>query len=121
MIVLCQLLKTASECACVVTPEVFGSGQNDHSKRICYSKSAKKEKLLITNNILFSHSVFKRLVLQTRKNKGHFVIFEIVFCKLFQFGKVLKFVVWERVKSFFLLFTSIPSLLVARQKPATSI
>ena len=41
MIVLCQLLKTASECACVVTPEVFGSGQNDHSKRICYSKSAK--------------------------------------------------------------------------------
>ena len=29
-----------------------------------------KEKLLITSNFSFSHSVFKRLVLQTRKNQG---------------------------------------------------
>ena len=31
-----------------------------------------KEKLLVTSNFSFSHSVFKRLVLQTRKNKGLF-------------------------------------------------
>ena len=28
-----------------------------------------KEKLLVTSNFSFSHSVFKRLVLQTRKNQ----------------------------------------------------
>ena len=28
------------------------------------------EKLLITSNFFFSHSVFKRLVLQTHKNQG---------------------------------------------------
>ena len=31
-----------------------------------------KEKLLVTSNFSFSHSVFKRLVLQTCKNKGLF-------------------------------------------------
>ena len=31
-----------------------------------------KEKLLVTSNFSFSHSVFKRLVLQTRKNHGLF-------------------------------------------------
>ena len=31
-----------------------------------------KEKLLVTSDFSFSHSVFKRLVLQTRKNHGLF-------------------------------------------------
>ena len=31
-----------------------------------------KEKLLVTSNFPFSHSVFKRLLLQTRKKKGLF-------------------------------------------------
>ena len=31
-----------------------------------------KEKLLVTRNFSFPHSVFKRLVLQTRKNQGLF-------------------------------------------------
>ena len=31
-----------------------------------------KEKLLVTSNSSFSHSVFKRLVLQTRENQGLF-------------------------------------------------
>ena len=31
-----------------------------------------KEKLLVTSNFSFSHSVFKRLVLQTRTNQGLF-------------------------------------------------
>ena len=31
-----------------------------------------KVKLLVTSNFSFSHSVFKRLVLQTRKNQGLF-------------------------------------------------
>ena len=30
------------------------------------------EKLLVTSNFSFSHSVFKRLVLQTHKNQGWF-------------------------------------------------
>ena len=32
----------------------------------------KKEKLIVTSNFSFSQSVFKRLVLQTHKNKGLF-------------------------------------------------
>ena len=35
-------------------------------------KHWEKEKLLITSNFSFSHSVFKSLVLQTRKNQGLF-------------------------------------------------
>ena len=35
-------------------------------------KQWEKEKLLVTSNFSFSHSVFKRLVLQTRKNQGLF-------------------------------------------------
>ena len=31
-----------------------------------------KEKLLVTSNFFFSHSVFKKPVLQTRKNQGLF-------------------------------------------------
>ena len=31
-----------------------------------------KEKLLVTSNFSFSHSVFKRLILQTHKNQGLF-------------------------------------------------
>ena len=31
-----------------------------------------KEKLLVMSNVSFSHSVFKRLLLKTRKNKGLF-------------------------------------------------
>ena len=32
----------------------------------------KKEKLLVTSNFSFYHSVFKRLILQTCKNQGLF-------------------------------------------------
>ena len=31
-----------------------------------------KEKMLVTSNFSFSHSVFKRIELQTRKNQGLF-------------------------------------------------
>ena len=53
-----------------------------------------KEKLLITSNFSFSHSVFYPL----EELSAIFIKFEIVVCKLFGFGS-LKFVVWERVKS----------------------
>ena len=39
-----------------------------------------KEKLLVTSNFSFSLSVFKRLVLQTRKNQGLFGVWERVKC-----------------------------------------
>ena len=51
-----------------------------------------KEKLLVTSNFSFSHSVFKRLVLQTRKNQG-------------LFGKGLnRYTFWEKEKIHFFLF-----------------
>ena len=37
-----------------------------------YKTQWEKEKFLIMRNFSFSHSVFKRLVLQTRKNQGLF-------------------------------------------------
>ena len=36
------------------------------------SPNGEKEKLLVTSNLSYSHSVFKRPVLQTRKNQGLF-------------------------------------------------
>ena len=62
-----------------------------------FRKHWEKEKLLITCNFSFSHSVFHSFgdpsAISIRKG--------IVVCKLFLFGiKCLKFVVWERVKHF---------------------
>ena len=37
-----------------------------------YKTLREKEKLLITSNFSFSHSVFKTLIPQTRKNQGLF-------------------------------------------------
>ena len=44
-----------------------------------------KEKLLVTSNFSFSHSVFYPF----GKLSAIFIKFEIVVCKLFQFGRVL--------------------------------
>ena len=48
-----------------------------------------KEKLLITSYFSFSHSVFKRLLLQSRKNKG-------------LFGKGLNNAIWVLMDAHFL-------------------
>ena len=49
-----------------------------------------KEKLLVTRNFSFSLSVFKRLVLRTRKNKG-----------LFEKGLTNKIILdWSKLKAF---------------------
>ena len=50
-----------------------------------------KEKLLTTSNFSFSYSVFYPF----EELSAMFIKFEIVVCKLFQFGKSL---VWERIK-----------------------
>ena len=47
-----------------------------------------KEKLLVTSNFSFSHSVFYPF----RQLSSIFVKFEIVVCKLFQFGKICRLV-----------------------------
>ena len=52
-----------------------------------------KEKLLVASNFSFSHSVFSPF----GELSAIFITFEIVVCKLFEFGKSLKFVVSERV------------------------
>ena len=66
--------------------------------RVCSADLLKtlweKEKLLLTSNFSFSHSVFY----QYGELSAISIKFEIVVCKLFQFGRVLNFVVWERVK-----------------------
>ena len=56
--------------------------------RVCSTSFLKtlweKEKLLATSNFSFSHSVFYTL----RKLSAILIKFEIVVCKLFQFGRV---------------------------------
>ena len=64
--------------------------------RVCSTSLLKtlweKEKLLVTSNFfLFYHCVFYPF----GELSTIFIKFEIVVCKLFQFGRVLKFVVWE--------------------------
>ena len=54
----------------------------------------KKEKLLVTSNFSFSHSVLYLF----RELSAIFNKFEIVVCKLFEFEKSPKFFVWEKVK-----------------------
>ena len=57
--------------------------------RVCSTRLLKtlweKEKLLVTSNFFFSHSVFY----PSRELSAIFTKFEIVVCKLFQFGRVL--------------------------------
>ena len=50
----------------------FKLGKKDKAFQMGRKTLWEKEKLLITSNFSFSHSVFKRLVLQTRKNQGLF-------------------------------------------------
>ena len=66
--------------------------------RVC-SKSllktlCEKEKLLVMSNFSFSHSVFNPF----GELSAIFVKFKNVVCKVFEIGKGLKSVVWERVK-----------------------
>ena len=53
-----------------------------------------KEKLLVTSNFSFSHSVFYPF----GELSGSFNKLEIVVCKLFQFGRVLKFAFGKGLK-----------------------
>ena len=66
--------------------------------RVCSTNLLKtlweKEKLLVMSNFSFSRSVFYLF----RELPAIVIKSEIVVCKVFQFGKSLKFVVWERVK-----------------------
>ena len=48
----------------------FNENGGKVSKRV--ENTGEKEKLLVTSNFSFSHSVFKRLVLQTRENQSLF-------------------------------------------------
>ena len=55
-----------------------------------------REKLLVTSNFSFSHSAFYPF----GKLSVTFIKCENVVCKLFQFGSVYNFVVWERLIPF---------------------
>ena len=56
----------------------------DANGKQAFWKHWEKEKLLVTSNFSFSYSVFFPL----GQLSAIFVKFEIVVCKLFQFGKV---------------------------------
>ena len=60
-----------------------------------FENTAGKEKLLVMSNFSISHSVFYLF----RELSAIFMKFEIVVCKLFQFGTCQNFVIWERVNN----------------------
>ena len=66
-----------------------------------------KENLFVMRNLSFSRSVYYPFA----ELSDIFIKFEIVVCKLFQFGRVLKFVVWERAKERLLIMS--PDLVTA--------
>ena len=49
---------------------IFHENSREFSKRI--ENTLEKQKLIVTSNFFFSHSVFKRLILQICKNQGFF-------------------------------------------------
>ena len=54
------------------TGEIVSFNENRRNFFKMVENTVKTEKLLITSSFFFSHSVFKRLILQTCKNKGLF-------------------------------------------------
>ena len=64
----------------------------------------KKEKSLVTSNFSFSHSVFYLF----RELSAIIIKFEIVFCKLFQFGRVQSLPFGKRLKVLYLKLISEP-------------
>ena len=69
-------------------PTINPFSNNPWFLRVCSTILLKtlceKEKLLVTSNFSFSHSVFCR----SGELSGIFIKFEFVVCKLFQFGRV---------------------------------
>ena len=65
--------------------------------RVCSTHLLKtlreKDKLLVMSNFSVFHSVFYPF----GEIRAIFIKFKIAICKLFWFGRVLKFVVWERI------------------------
>ena len=59
-----------TERVCIWQFQIWWTWQKVHSNG--WKKLWEKEKLVVTSNFSFSHSVFKRHVLQTRKNQGLF-------------------------------------------------
>ena len=59
-----------------------------------FKNTVEKEEIAPNENFSFSHSLFY----PSEELSPILIKFEIVVCKIFLFGKSLKFVVWERVK-----------------------
>ena len=74
--------------------EIMIFSLNPFSKTSLLKTLWEKEKLLVTSNFSVSHSVFNSFV---EHLSSIFFKFEIVVCRLFQLGKSLTLVVWERV------------------------
>ena len=69
--------------AIVVNEGVVTLSQTSHGFHMSFEKTVGKEKLLITSNFSFSHSVFDLF----GEISAIFMELEIVVCKLFQFGR----------------------------------
>ena len=79
-----------------VTDENFELDENSRKFSKCIENTVEMEKLLVMSYFSFSHSAFKRLVLQTHKNHGLFGKGLICFFQkhLLSIWTRLKFVVW---------------------------
>ena len=92
-----QCTTTFTDDCSDTTPLLNPFPHNPCFLRVCSTSLLKtlweKEKLLITGNFSFSHSVFNLL----EELFSIVIKFEIVVCKLFSFWKHVIFVVWERV------------------------
>ena len=55
-----------------VADDNFNTDESDRKFSKWEKTQWEKEKLLVTSNFSFSHSVFKRILLQTHKNQGLF-------------------------------------------------
>ena len=81
-----------------------------------------KDKLLVTSNFSFCHSIFKRPVLQTRKNKGlfgkglksfvdtlvSFLTGEVIIVSLYENIVVLQMIILRRIKALKVLIEDDP-------------
>ena len=76
---------------------------NPSPNKQVFWKHWEKEKLLITSNFSFSHSVFYLF----GKLSAIFIRFKIVVCKLFQFGRVLNLSFGKELRNKWRLYMSI--------------
>ena len=89
--------QNAALCGNGLTLSHSRPGFNVSAVQVFWKHGGKKEKLLVTSNFSFSHSVFY----QFWELFAIFIKFEIAVCKLFQFGRVLNLLFGDGLRTHF--------------------